>query len=115
MRISDWSSDVCSSDLTRISPDAYPECIEWALENGAVLHQQLRFQIQSRLDDRPPSGAAFAKLWRVLTDEWYSSALSRKWTQAYPTPPLRGRPGNCCEKLPSPRTGSAGLFSTCSR
>src|SRR3546814_15463185 len=45
MRISDWSSDVCSSDLQRVTPDAFD------------VSQGLRLRLRGRVDRVPGAGA----------------------------------------------------------
>src|SRR3546814_14753854 len=42
MRISDWSSDVCSSDLSQISPPATEKCPEQADDHSTRAHSDPR-------------------------------------------------------------------------
>src|SRR3546814_7667897 len=54
MRISDWSSDVCSSDLT------LPGTIVFMFQPGEEGHHGARFMIEDGLLDDPAPDAAFA-------------------------------------------------------
>ena len=60
------------------------EVLDWALSKGAVLHVQLRQQVQVRLNDaqfqlRP----AFRKIWQVLANDDYAYALAETHSSSY--------------------------------
>src|SRR3546814_15832154 len=63
---------------------------EWVLQHGGVLHSAVRFGVKHRLGSEQTSGKALVTFWRVLSDEWYSSSLPRKWPQNYPAWPRVG-------------------------
>src|SRR3546814_18819131 len=73
MRISDWSSDVCSSDLVDLGrdPDFYLVDVDWAAD-GRTLYVQRLSRDQKRLDllaVDPASGAA-KTLFAETADTW---------------------------------------------
>src|SRR3546814_4687333 len=55
MRISDWSSDVCSSDLDAANRRAYVEWVHAAQDNAAMVRDILKW------DDQPVSLTHFAE------------------------------------------------------
>src|SRR3546814_15250576 len=70
MRISDWSSDVCSSDLGQnpensrtALADAFQDMIEWGVRNGASdMHLNVRF-------DGPESEVRYTVCGRYVAPE----------------------------------------------
>src|SRR3546814_2175299 len=54
MRISDWSSDVCSSDLSRVEPVRCGDCAGWtyvdAARAGAAVRGRRRIDRQRQVD-----------------------------------------------------------------
>ncbi len=62
--------------------------LDWALAEGGVLHRDLRWQVQRKLNDPEesiPNG--LRKVWQVLADSNYAHALSNKRTHGFPSYP----------------------------
>src|SRR3546814_3569955 len=70
MRISDWSSDVCSSDLMEFAPDPtlFRHFIKEAQEQAGSLYGRKIYEIMRYWDDEHPEWdadeRAFATAWR---------------------------------------------------
>src|SRR3546814_2926511 len=81
MRISDWSSDVCSSDLDRCRRDA-PQRAAGAAGQGEDLHLAHR---------RPGRSVAGARLYAAVTFGVEDRADTFLLLDVYIRPPTRGR------------------------
>src|SRR3546814_13094195 len=72
MRISDWSSDVCSSDLIhiRFSNGQYPQaCME-------SVRAECYFQYDPEaIRDQPPRRGSWIKYWRAIVDSNHITSL----------------------------------------
>src|SRR3546814_3394730 len=98
MRISDWSSDVCSSDLTITTPEPPPAMgVRHAIELSLRLRQRVR---QRGAAGRPAAGAELAAalpLWALcradLRHPFHGAARGEPPLLALPHPPLGEAPG----------------------
>src|SRR3546814_12791412 len=92
MRISDWSSDVCSSDLTITTPEPPPAMgVRHAIELSLRLRQRVR---QRGAAGRPAAGAELAAalpLWALcradLRHPFHGAARGEPPLLALPHPP----------------------------
>src|SRR3546814_14539484 len=75
MRISDWSSDVCSSDLIhiRFSNGQYPQaCME-------SVRAECYFQYDPEaIRDQPPRRGSWIKYWRAIVDSNHITSLHHR-------------------------------------
>src|SRR3546814_15154802 len=88
MRISDWSSDVCSSDLLRVALRAGGTNAElkylrrWMRDAGLQLHSDLRISPEVNLRNQTAelSAEALAKIDVLILDDraWYDLAGSER-------------------------------------
>src|SRR3546814_11274194 len=60
MRISDWSSDVCSSDLVSLDPPLLLVCIANSASSGAILREAERFAVNVLQIGQQPASNRFA-------------------------------------------------------
>src|SRR3546814_17836804 len=73
MRISDWSSDVCSSDLTRFAPlDILPTLEVWEAMNGQAAMNSYHWLLLAQPAPLPETlvGADGSGYVRHLIDRW---------------------------------------------
>src|SRR3546814_10921354 len=70
MRISDWSSDVCSSDLLHAQTDAEHRLVARRLDNHLIEFEPLQFlhAFAHAADARQHQAIAFQQFVRVITD-----------------------------------------------
>src|SRR3546814_11522396 len=92
MRISDWSSDVCSSDLKKTSPDGYRiSVVYYALQGLKDCHtfaEETAYARRRRAEREDDLGANGFKGPRILTTESRPSpgSADRRGPGANPTP-----------------------------
>lgn len=61
-----------------------PKAVQWAIDQGAVLHLLLRWEIGRDVSRRTSMAPAFRKFWQVLADERYAHMLAMKSGQEFP-------------------------------
>src|SRR3546814_14524638 len=104
MRISDWSSDVCSSDLGKVYHDE-PRVLHYGRPGeGLVLQQGMTFTIEPMINEGKRHAKVLPDGWTVVTQD---RRLSAQWepiiaaTQPggdVPTPGPGDGPGGCRER-----------------
>src|SRR3546814_12142646 len=82
MRISDWSSDVCSSDLDGLLAGNMIFDLQWIDEPGLGDLARVTCR-ESRLDDRPPSSAERETLLRNQASVRRGDLAFRKLESSY--------------------------------
>src|SRR3546814_16828502 len=83
MRISDWSSDVCSSDLGKVYHDE-PQVLHYGRPGeGLVLQQGMTFPIEPMINEGKRHAKVLPDGWTVVTKD---RRLSAQWEHVIAVP-----------------------------